>query len=424
MSRSQSLDDIIKSAEINKGKDLFRVSIRKKVNPKHISEDQGAEGNVSYFLLDWLNQHQVWVQAKLKLRKQIIASKAKPPNKGGDTAKYVSTAFIKMEKSDIMGGDYVMEEFSSETSEIKKKQINEKFNKQIETIYNNNQKLLKVLEIISNAYLAFFEKERKNPAYRKQSYIKQKELHTPVQKIADIDGEDKVLENPIYRIQLPVCRYTKKRPEMKPFKDHIGRWNWSESTLDPIVFNPDKKEAKFIEKWVDKKGKKKKKEIKLNLKNVGKIITYKSLTSGEINFGDVTCSSQGCNNKWSWWKMFIVTYKTKSSDTMTVEDMEDLADLGGFKKQVSDDDEDDMPDIETIEKEQKINSDSDSDIDSSTDDSDSDSSESDSNSKRKKIIKKKKNKKQMKRNIDSEPDEQSDSDNDSEEPKMKIRIKK
>lgn len=414
-----TVDEVLESFEKNKNKIMFRLNTKRRKNPHHITKSDGYRGNASYFSLEFLNASGDWIYPDLKLTSQIIGSKAKLPRDNPEDAKFMSISFMKMDRDKIEGGDFVRDNYPKDATPAKKQSIDNKFDKKISTLESNNKKLYEVFGLISDAFVRFFEKEKLK--YKKHKYIKDGKVNKAFQDTADIDGETINLLSKIFRVQIPICRHNSNHPDTEKYKDKIGFYNYTEKRLDPIIFSKNKKDE-----WKEAKYKKKGKKLSLNVENVDRIITYKSIITANINFGDVTCSGQGAYLKFKLRKMFIRTHKSDTTkDFQTPEELAEMDDFDGFKKIDSDSDsETDMPDAEEIEKAQKAKKAKK--IQSDT----SDSNDSDTSDKSQKSSRKSSKKMQdADSDVDSEPDEYDsdsdsnnecdDSDNSDDKPKVK-----
>ena len=343
-SNALSCQDIIDSGKKYEIGDLYKVHIIKNRSPKHIDTSKSGGGKVSYFKHSWHHANGKWVACNLKFNNQIINSPARLPKEGADTAKFVSVSIIKMERNAIEGGDYVKPDYPKNASDEKKKEIDDMFEKTLDVLVENNDKLIKALTIIGDAHLAYWAEERKSLNYSKQRYIsKEAKICKPYQDEAeDEDGGMITLEKKIFRFNIPIVPFNSKYLETTQHQDKIGFFNYKDSTFTPTVFRLNGKEAVLCDK---SKGKKRK--IPLNKENCGKYITYKSLISGEMSFTDVSASKFGISMKMKIIrKLYVKRHKSGgSADSHTAKELAMLNNISlGFKKDEDSDDEIDIND--------------------------------------------------------------------------------
>jgi hypothetical protein len=312
-----SLDDVIDSA--NKYGDdgvlqpnLKRVRDLKTINPK-------SPYDTTYIPLDFKHVNGDIPKFKIKLGEQLLASSAKAPQ-GSDSEgipKHLSLSFMALKREEIEGGDYSPKEKAS--SELQKKE-NARMKANIDRYYENNIKFLKVLNIIDLSYKKVcgdLEKQSKTLKFKLKKDRNQKNITIfSIKQASRIDkennGEDIVLENPIYRLKIPVYKKNGK----------IGIWSNYYNVFKNIVFDARKMNKKNGYKPVPAKVKVSGKLRDLDVTNASSFITFKSLIGGHIQFECIVSSKFGLSLNNGFYDLFVYRHKTKSvQSTMSAEDI-------------------------------------------------------------------------------------------------------
>ena len=149
---------------------------------------------------------------RIKFNEQIISSSAKAPQSSGDEGipKHLNLSFMKLTRDEIASGDYVPKKKATpELQAIEDARSDTNIARYIE----NSEKFLKVLEIIDNSYktvCAELIANEQNLSFRIRKDRKQKDIPIFSRKqetrLNKDTNQDERLENPIYRLQIPVFK--------------------------------------------------------------------------------------------------------------------------------------------------------------------------------------------------------------------------
>jgi hypothetical protein len=328
MQQSITLDDVIASEKkygcvltynAKKARDLKSLNAKSKYDTTYIP-----------LLFKHINGKEMPV--KIKFSEQLIGSSAKVPqgNDEDGVPKHLNISFMKLDKESIEGGDYVPK--VKDTPEAQEKE-NLRVTENIERYVSNNEKFVKVLDIIDASYKTLCndikEKDSKSEfAFRTKKDRNQKEI--PVFSIKQITrnnretNTDEALPNPIYRLKVPVCR-----------KDgRIGVWSNYANTFKPIVFDARKMTKKNnyqpVPATVNVNG-----VIRdLNVTNAGSFIVYKSLVGGNITFECITASKFGLSLNNSFYDLYVYKHKSRSTNTASIR--EDIIRMRGGEEEEED----------------------------------------------------------------------------------------
>jgi hypothetical protein len=317
-------DDGVLQANLNNVRDL------KTLNPK-------SKYDTTYIPLEFKHLTGIIPKFKIKFGEQLIASSAKAPQ-GSDSEgipKHLSLSFMKLNREEIEGGDYVPKNKDT-PEEQKKEEVRLKAN--IDRYMENNTKFLKVLDIINLSYksvCADLEKQSKTLKFRIRKDRNQKDITIfSIKQNTRLDrdtNEDVNLKNPIYRLKIPVYK-----------KDgRIGVWSNYYNLFKPIVFDARKMNKKNGYKPVSAKVKVSGKSRDLDVNNASSFITYKSLIGGHIQFECIVASKFGLSLNNGFYDLYVYRHKAKvAQSTMSAEDIMQMR--GG-------DDSEDESDVELIE---------------------------------------------------------------------------
>jgi hypothetical protein len=350
-----SLDDVIASAD-KYGDDgvlqpnLKKVRDLKTINPK-------SPYDTTYIPLEFKHLTGAIPKFKIKFGEQIMASSAKVPQ-GTDedkTPKHLSLSFMKLTREEIEGGDYVAKK--KDSPELQEKE-NKRMKSNIDRYITNNDKFLRVLDIIDKSYkkvCADLEKQSKTFKFklkkdRNMSTIKvftiKQSTRADKENLNNDDGIP--LENPIYRLKIPVYQ-----------KDgRIGIWSSYYNLFKPIVFDARKMNKKNGYKPIAAKVKVSGKLRDLDVTNASSFITYKSLIGGHIQFECIVSSKFGLSLNNGFYDLYVYRHKAQSAQsTMSAEDIMQMR--GGDES-----DEESESDVELI------NEDNDEDNDEGDDEGD------------------------------------------------------
>ena len=313
MQNSISLDDVLASHE--KFDCVLTYNI-KKVNDLKTKNPKSSY-DVTYIPLLFRHVNGKKMNVKIKFSEQIIASSAKTPQ--GDEEgipKHLNLSFIKMNKEDIEGGDYVPREMPDSILQEKE---DARMKSNIERYMENNEKFLNVLDIIDNSYKAVcreLEEKADTFNFRIKKDRNQKDITIfSIKQTKRIDrdtNKDEPLTDPIYRLRIPVCK-----------KDgRIGVWSTYHDKFRPIVFDARKMTKKNGYTQVPAKVKVDGKYEDLDVNNANEFIAYKSLVGGNISFECVVVSKFGISLNNSFFDLYVYKHKTKmSASTLTREEI-------------------------------------------------------------------------------------------------------
>jgi hypothetical protein len=149
------------------------------------------------------------------------------------------------------------------------------------------------------------------------------------------DGKNKKVEElpkPLYRFKIPV--YSKS--------GDVGKMNYRENTLDPVIFDSSKSTARNKFRKVPAKVENDKGKLcKLTYKNVGQFVTFKSVASGFITAKDMATHMFGISASNELTNMVVRSNQSKSKDGgFDEEEMKKLAGKGSDDESSSDEDQD------------------------------------------------------------------------------------
>jgi hypothetical protein len=337
-----SLDDVIASAD-KYGNDgvlqpnLKKVRDLKTINPK-------SPYDTTYIPLEFKHLTGVIPKFKIKFGEQIMASSAKVPqgSDDGKTPKHLSLSFMKLKREEIEGGDYVAKKKDSPESQEKE---NKRMTSNIDRYLENNDKFLRVLDIIDMSYkkvCADLEKQSKTFKFKlkKDRNMRNIKVFTIKQSTRadkeNLNNDEGIpLENPIYRLKIPVYQ-----------KDgRIGIWSSYYNLFKPIVFDARKMNKKNGYKPIAAKVKVSGKSRDLDVTNASSFITYKSLIGGHIQFECIVSSKFGLSLNNGFYDLYVYRHKAQSAQsTMSAEDIMQMR--GGDES-----DEESESDVELIDDE-------------------------------------------------------------------------
>jgi hypothetical protein len=374
MQSSITPDDVIAS-EAKYGcvlmPDLKKVRDLKTLNPK-------SPYDTTYIPLLFKHINGKNMKVKIEFSEQLISSGAKKPQgneEEKDVPKYMSIAFSNMPRENIEGGDYIPKE--KDTDEAQEKE-NKRLSTNIDRYMGNTTKFLRVLDIIDASYKQVCENLKnatdlkfKIKKDRKQTDITIYSIKQTTRLDKDTDT-DEVLENPIYRVRIPVC----KKDETDGKVGKIGIWSNYHKNFKHTVFDARKMNNKNnyqsvplchevdIEESAAKKLKKKKVKVysrmvdnkkqyyileDLTVDNASSVITYKSLVGGTISFECITSSKFGLSMAANFYDLYVFRHKTREVQNNSKEVALRLR--GGIENEDEDSDDDDKEDSDDDKKE-------------------------------------------------------------------------
>jgi len=270
-------------------------------------KDPKCKFDVTYIPLVFKHVNGKNMKVKIKFSEQLIASNAKIPQfvDEGNIAKCLNVSFINMKQEDIEGGDYTPKQKDNDSDQEKE---NKRMSGNIARYMENNTTFLKVLDIIDKSYKTVCEdliSKEKTLDFRLKKDRKKTDINVHSIKQDTFfnkeSNEDEKLENPIYRLKIPVCR-----------KDgRIGVWSTYYNEFKPTVFDARKMTKKNNYQPVVAKVKVGGKLRDLDVNNASSFIVYKSLVGGTISFDCITASSVGLSLSNSFYDLYVFRHKTK-----------------------------------------------------------------------------------------------------------------
>jgi hypothetical protein len=331
-----TLDDVLVSYA--KYTNIFEIDYKHvkdliKINPK-------SKYDTAYIPLLFKHINGKLVKAKFELCEQLISSNAKKPQTGGcdddkDIPKCMNISINKLDRENIASGDYAPKKMDNKEDQDKE---NKRSSDNIDKYMKNNELFLKVLNIIDDSYKYSCEELKKQESKldfklkkdRKQTDI----VINSTKQSSHIDKEtnkDIELDNPIYRIKIPVCK-------VENYIGRIGIWSYYSNEFKETVFDARKMTKKNnyqavpakIETIINEETKKKlKKEgVKvynklidnvnqcyilenLDFNNANKFITFKSLVGGTLNVECIISSKFGLSLSINFFDLYVFKHKTK-----------------------------------------------------------------------------------------------------------------
>jgi hypothetical protein len=349
MQKSISLDDVLASeAKFGCVLSYNAKDVRdlKTLNPK-------SKYDTTYLPIKFKHVNGSEVPLKIKISEIMIGSSAKAPQGADEDGipKHLNIAFMNLKRSDIEGGDYVPNKKSSpELQEVENKRVVDNI-----TRYSDNlKKFVKVLEIIDNSYKKLCEDIKTNEAsfsFRVRKDRNQKEINVfSIKQVTRLNREankDEKLENPIFRLKVPVCKNDGR----------VGLWSKYHNSFKPIVFDARRMNKKNNYQPVPAKVKVDGKLRDLDVTNASSFISYKSLIGGNITFECIVASKFGLSMNSSFYDLYVYRHKAKSSQN-TISKEEIIQMRGGV-----DENEDEESDVELDDEKEEKNVDEEEDDD-------------------------------------------------------------
>ena len=323
-----SLDDVLASATAFEGKvleyDANNANDLRTKNPK-------SAYDVSYIPLKFKHVSGKKISpVDIVFKEQIVSSSANQPPSSDGIPSCLNLVFKKLKKEDLECGDYIPR--SMDTAELQTKE-NERMSKNIDKYLSNNDKLIKVLDILFSSYMHLCENINANQNDFKFRICKEKGVKTmkicvikQVTRLDRITNKDVELETPLYRLKLPVV------------KDSGLVGIFRSGTMKYNVFDARKMTAKNKYKPVAAKVKVNGKMKDLDYQNAREFITYNSLLGGIIRFDAISSSKAGLSLQNSLYELYVFRHKTKfTRQIMTKDDIIEMR--GGNVDEDEDDDE-------------------------------------------------------------------------------------
>lgn len=358
MQKSISLDDIIASEtkfgcvlsyNAKDARDL------KTLNPK-------SKYDTTYIPIKFKHINGTEVPVKIKLSEIMIGSSAKAPQGSDDDGipKHLNISFMNLKKSDIEGGDYVPNKKSSdELQEIENKRVSDN----IVRYEDNLKKFIKVLDIIDNSYKKLCEDIKTNEnsfTFRVKKDRNQKDINEfSIKQVTRLNREtkkDEKLENPIFRLKLPVCKNDGR----------VGVWSTYHNAFKNIVFDARKMNKKNNYQPVPAKVRVDGKLRDLDVTNASSFISYKSLIGGNITFECIVASKFGLSLNSSFYDLYVYRHKSKVSQN-TISKEEIIQMRGGL-----DENENEESDVEITDEKEEDADEEDEDEDEEEEEGDND----------------------------------------------------
>jgi hypothetical protein len=330
MQAAISLDEVIESAVKYNGCVLTynekKVRDLKTLNPKSVYD-------TAYIPLQFKHVNGKLMPVKIKFTELLICSSAKAPQSSSEEGipKHLNISFMKLKREDIAGGDYTPKQ--KPTPELQAAE-DERVAGNISRYMENLEKFLKVLEIIDNSYktvCAELISNEANLSFRIRKDRKMKDIPVFSRKqetrLNKDTNQDEKLENPIFRLQIPVYK-----------KDgRIGNWSNYKNKFINTVFDARKMTKKNNYQAVPAKVKVGDKLVDLDVNNASAFITYKSLIGGSITFDSIVASKFGLSLDNCFYELYVYRHKAKASQVSTTK--EDIIRMRGGESTESDDDE-------------------------------------------------------------------------------------
>ena len=364
--QSISLDDVIDS-EKKYGTvlalDLNKVRDLKTLNPK-------SKYDTTYIPIKFRHVNGKLIIAKIKFTEQIIGSAAKAPQDSGDDGgipKHLNISMMKLLKENIESGDYAPKK--KETEQLQEIE-DARALKNVVKYMANNEKLIRVLDIIDLSYKALCKEliaNEKSYAFRLFKDRNQKELNIysfkQVTRMNSDTKKDELLENPIYRLKVPVCK-----------KDgRLGIWSNYSNEFKSNVFDARKMTKKTNYQPVPAKVKINGKLVDLNVTNAMMFISYKSLIGGHITFECIVSSKFGLSLNNAFYDLYVYRHKSKNNENSML--IEEIINMRGGDATESDDDDDDN--VEPSKKSESKNGNDDDDDEEEEEEEEEDEDEDD-----------------------------------------------
>lgn len=303
-----------------------KVRDLKTLNPKSVYD-------TTYIPLQFKHVNGKLMPVRIKFNEQIISSSAKAPKTSGDEGipKHLNLSFMRLTRDEIAGGDYAPKQKATpELQAIEDARVDANITRYME----NSEKFLKVLEIIDNSYKSvcteLIANEQTLP-FRIRKDRKQKDITVFSRKqetrLNEDTNQDEKLENPIYRLQIPVFK-----------KDgRIGRWSAYMNKFQYTVFDARKMTKKNNYMAVPAKVKLGDKLVDLDVSNAPAFISRKSLVGGSATFDSIVASKFGFSMDNCFYELYVHRYKTKASYASTT--AEDIIRMRGGEDTASDNDD-------------------------------------------------------------------------------------
>lgn len=259
---------------------------------------------------------------KLNIYSQLTGSGAKLPQANStEDVSSMSIQFKKLTLDDIRGGDNVPKvKNTPQEQEIENKRVETNNN----ILFKNNQALCRVLDIVNQAYIkcaneiiAASKAKKLQFSVNKNRGNSEVKINTMVQSTRlDMDTKEEVpLENPIYRIQIPVDRKT----------GIIGNPDYKTGNITPIIFDARKSNQSKGFKPVPATLKVDGVETQMNIKTCSEYITYKSIVTGVIDFNSFTISKAGISLSRKFTELYVIRNKlNRKNETASVSVLESI----------------------------------------------------------------------------------------------------
>lgn len=301
----------------------------KKLNPK-------SKYDTTYIPIKFKFVNGNEVPVKIKISEILIGSSAKAPQGSDEDGipKHLNISIMNLNRSDIEGGDYVpTKKNTQELQEIENKRVTDN----IDRYKANLEKFLNALEILDESYKTLCEDIKLNESnfsFRVRKDRNQKDINVfSIKQVTRLNREtnqDEKLENPIFRLKIPV-----HKPNGK-----IGVWSKKNKAFVPTVFDARRMNKKNGYQPVPARVKVDGKLRDLDVTNASSFIAYKSLIGGTIVFECIVASKFGLSLNNSFYDLYVYRHKTKSTQN-TISKEEIIQMRGGV-----DENEEDESDVE------------------------------------------------------------------------------
>ena len=364
MNPAVTLDEVIASYAVNPN-GVLKVNFKTTRDLKSLNAK--SQYDATYIKFDFITKDGKLVYPKFKCTETPASSGAKPPQGIDEGApKYLNIAFTNLTVEDIAGGPYTPMQIKNVADKVEKARLqkieDDIMAGNITRYYNNNEKLLKVLDILNTSFTNCCKELIASAASLPFRLFKDKNQKTiPIfqfKQTTRINGDthqEEVLEKPIFRMRLPVDKNTGK----------IGVNDYKSNQVKPIVFDTRKMTEKNDYKPVPAKVKIDDEMRELDADNAKDFITYKSLLGGNFTI-EMVSSKFGLSSSIKFVDLYVMSNRVKN--TTASFSKEDIMMMQPRKSnQASDSEEESEEDNSAKNKHSKSNSDPDED-DASDDD--------------------------------------------------------
>lgn len=338
-----TVDEIIATKEQNPDKCIFSLA------PKDRHKTNNNERHKTHYIPIYFNcLDGKQYRPAIKAISQLLCSSAKiPAGTSDEDAIDMRITFRKVSEDDLVNTDW------------KKGTYKE--------LLNNNDKLIKALQIIDTDYkICAKEAKKLHKALKKETFsICQEKRNAVDDEVGDDDNKIK-LDIPLYRLRLPAIKGNKPR-ERKLMKSY-GK----DKTPEPYVYDTSKRShnGKAVPATIKTINKKKKvKYVDLNIENAAQFITNMSLATFVLVLDSICISKHGASLKNQISEIHIKHHKKVVRKTIDENDFNDMNKFGMDERSDNDDS------VENHDDENISDDNDDNDVDDDNDDNSSEEGE-------------------------------------------------